>query len=170
MTGPRPAGRPWTPAEEAKLRELIISRVKVDLIAKKLKRSPGAAPIRRYLATASPVTAVRRQWSGAWIGAWGGSLKHIVLVEAVAEDGAALVVYAVGDNPSFGVQRTWRLPEGIASSGRYQFRGRNIRRAQINAKEVRLALEADQPKNDKFGPVKGGLSKSEGGVISSLHH
>jgi hypothetical protein len=43
MTGPRPAGRPWTPAEEAQLRELIISRVKVGLIAKKLKRSPGAA-------------------------------------------------------------------------------------------------------------------------------
>ena len=42
MTGPRPAGRPWTPGEEAQLRELIISRVKVGLIAKKLKRSPGA--------------------------------------------------------------------------------------------------------------------------------
>ena len=42
MTGPRPAGRPWTPTEEAQLRELIISRVKVGLIAKKLKRSPGA--------------------------------------------------------------------------------------------------------------------------------
>jgi hypothetical protein len=42
MTGPRPAGRPWTPAEEAQVRELILSRVKVGLIAKKLKRSPGA--------------------------------------------------------------------------------------------------------------------------------
>ena len=42
MTGPRPAGRPWAPAEEAQLRELIISRVKVGLIAKKPKRSPGA--------------------------------------------------------------------------------------------------------------------------------
>jgi hypothetical protein len=42
MTGPRPAGRPWTAAEEAQLRELIISRVKVGVIAKTLKRSPGA--------------------------------------------------------------------------------------------------------------------------------
>ena len=42
MTGPRPAGRPWTPAEDAQLRELILSRVKVGLIAKKLKRSSGA--------------------------------------------------------------------------------------------------------------------------------
>jgi hypothetical protein len=42
MTGPRPAGRPWTPAEEAQLHDLILSRVKIGLIAKKLKRSPGA--------------------------------------------------------------------------------------------------------------------------------
>src|SRR5580692_3312206 len=42
MVGPRPAGRPWTPAEEAQLRKLIASKVKVSLIAKKLKRSPGA--------------------------------------------------------------------------------------------------------------------------------
>jgi len=42
MTGPRPAGRPWTLAEDTQLRELVASRVKVGLIAKKLKRSPGA--------------------------------------------------------------------------------------------------------------------------------
>jgi hypothetical protein len=42
MTGPRPAGRPWTPTEDAQLREFVISSVKVSLIAKKLKRSPGS--------------------------------------------------------------------------------------------------------------------------------
>jgi hypothetical protein len=42
MTGPQPAGRRWTRAEETQLRELIVSKVKVGLIAKKLKRSPGA--------------------------------------------------------------------------------------------------------------------------------
>ena len=42
MTGPRPAGRPWTRAETAQLHELIASGVKVSLIARKLKRSPGA--------------------------------------------------------------------------------------------------------------------------------
>jgi hypothetical protein len=42
MTGPRPAGHPWTRAEEAELRELIAAKVKVVQIAKKLKRSPGA--------------------------------------------------------------------------------------------------------------------------------
>jgi hypothetical protein len=42
MVGPRPAGRPWTPAEEVQLRSLVASKIKVDLIARKLKRSPGA--------------------------------------------------------------------------------------------------------------------------------
>ena len=42
MVGPRPAGRLWTPAEEAQLRKLIASKIKIGLIARKLKRSPGA--------------------------------------------------------------------------------------------------------------------------------
>ena len=42
MTGPRPAGRPWTQAEVAQLHELIASGAKVGLIARKLKRTPGA--------------------------------------------------------------------------------------------------------------------------------
>jgi hypothetical protein len=42
MTGPRPAGRPWTRAEVAKLHELIASGVTVGLIARKPRRSPGA--------------------------------------------------------------------------------------------------------------------------------
>jgi len=42
MTGPRPAGRPWTRAELAQLHELIAAGAKVGLIARKLKRSPGA--------------------------------------------------------------------------------------------------------------------------------
>jgi len=35
-------GRPWTQTEVAQLHELIASGVKVSLIARKLKRSPGA--------------------------------------------------------------------------------------------------------------------------------
>jgi hypothetical protein len=50
MTGPRPAGRPWTPTEDAQLHELAVSGVKVGLIAKKLKRSPGAIYARINLA------------------------------------------------------------------------------------------------------------------------
>jgi hypothetical protein len=61
MTGPRPAGRPWTPAEEAQLRELILSRVKVGLIAKKLNRSPGAVYARINSLKKSPHDAFGRQ-------------------------------------------------------------------------------------------------------------
>jgi hypothetical protein len=41
MTGPRPAGLPWTQAEIAQFHELFASGAKVGLIARKLKRSPG---------------------------------------------------------------------------------------------------------------------------------
>jgi dienelactone hydrolase len=51
--------------------------------------------------------AVQRQWAGVWVGAWGGTLKHILLVESVAEDGTARVVYSIGDNPFFGIRRAW---------------------------------------------------------------
>jgi hypothetical protein len=37
-----PGGAPWALTEDAQLREFVVSRVKVSLIAKKLKRSPGA--------------------------------------------------------------------------------------------------------------------------------
>jgi hypothetical protein len=39
MTGPRPAGRPWSRAEVVQLRELIATGVKVGLVPRKLKRS-----------------------------------------------------------------------------------------------------------------------------------
>jgi hypothetical protein len=48
MTGPRPAGRPWTQTEVAQLHRLIASGAKVGLIARKLKRSPGAIYSRIY--------------------------------------------------------------------------------------------------------------------------
>ena len=56
-----------------------------------------------------------QQWGGVWVGAWGGSLKHLLLVESISEDGAARVVYAVGDNPRAGIQRRWLRLEGMAS-------------------------------------------------------
>jgi hypothetical protein len=42
MTGPRPAGRAWTQTEVAQLHCLIASGANVGLIARKLKRTPGA--------------------------------------------------------------------------------------------------------------------------------
>lgn len=54
MTGPRPAGRTWTRAEVAQLHELLAAGVKVGLIARKLKRSPGAIHARISLFKKTP--------------------------------------------------------------------------------------------------------------------
>jgi dienelactone hydrolase len=59
-----------------------------------------------------------RQWVGVWVGAWGGNLKHILLVESVTADGSARVVYAIGDYPSFGIKREWSRHEATLSGRR----------------------------------------------------
>jgi hypothetical protein len=48
-----------------------------------------------------------KRFSGAWVGAWGGQLHHILIVESVMADGKAHVVYAVGDTPAANVRRQW---------------------------------------------------------------
>jgi hypothetical protein len=53
-------------------------------------------------------SAVQQQWSGVWVGAWDGTLKHILLVESVSEDGKAKIVYANGENPFANMQPNWR--------------------------------------------------------------
>ena len=45
------------------------------------------------------LTAAPGPFSGAWVGRWGGELKHILIVRGVAPDGKADVIYAVGDRP-----------------------------------------------------------------------
>jgi hypothetical protein len=42
MTGPRPAGRPWTPEEDDQLRSMLDAGTKTGLIARELTRSLGA--------------------------------------------------------------------------------------------------------------------------------
>jgi hypothetical protein len=47
MTGPRPAGRPWTSADDDQLRAMLKSGIKAAPIAQKLKRSIGAIRTRK---------------------------------------------------------------------------------------------------------------------------
>jgi dienelactone hydrolase len=54
-------------------------------------------------------------WKQAWVGLWGGSLKHVLIVESVSDDGTARVVYAVGDNPYIGIKQRWLRLEGTVS-------------------------------------------------------
>jgi len=48
------------------------------------------------------------RFSGAWVGAWGGQLRHVLVVEYVLADGSANVVYAVGESPAANVRPQWR--------------------------------------------------------------
>ncbi len=47
MIGPRPAGQPWTPAEDAQLLALLDSKMDRASIARKLKRTVSAIAKRR---------------------------------------------------------------------------------------------------------------------------
>src|ERR1700733_4689952 len=76
---------------------------------------PGDAEVATVVEAAP---AELRQWAGVWVGAWGGTLKHVLLVESVAAGGSARVVYAVGDNPWFGIQRAWSRHEATVSGRR----------------------------------------------------
>jgi hypothetical protein len=49
MTGPRPAGRPWTLTDDDMLRKLKASGMNQRLIAQKMKRSIGAIQSRIFL-------------------------------------------------------------------------------------------------------------------------
>src|SRR3954467_4223759 len=71
---------------------------------------------------------------GGWVGAWDDALKHILVVEEVRADGAARVVFAVGDNPAFGIAKAYRRLDatlsgdtlaifGAAFSARYVLEG-----------------------------------------------
>jgi hypothetical protein len=66
------------------------------------------------VAATTPGSAFQ-QWSGVWVGMWGSSPKHILLVESISEDGTARVVYAIGDSPYAGIQPRWLRFEGIVS-------------------------------------------------------
>ncbi len=76
---------------------------------------PGDARVATVVAT-DP--AELRQWAGVWVGAWGGTLKHVLLVESVTADGSARVVYAIGDNPWLGIRRAWSRYEATVAGRR----------------------------------------------------
>ncbi|MEA2907417.1 MAG: hypothetical protein QOI12_4804 [Alphaproteobacteria bacterium] len=47
----------------------------------------------------------QQRFLGAWVGRWGGALKHILMVESVQPDGSASVIYAWGDSPGLNITR-----------------------------------------------------------------
>ena len=57
---------------------------------------------------AGPNSDVHRLFSGAWVGSWGDTLKHILVVERISDQGEASVIYAVGDLATAGRVRSWK--------------------------------------------------------------
>jgi hypothetical protein len=53
--GPRPAGQPWTPAEDAQLLALLDSKMEIASIARKLKRTVPAIRKRRVILNERPL-------------------------------------------------------------------------------------------------------------------
>jgi dienelactone hydrolase len=68
--------------------------------------------------TVESQSPLQRRWSGVWIGVWGGSTKHILVVESLAEDGTARVIYSIGDNPLLGIQPAWSRHKATVTEDR----------------------------------------------------
>lgn len=56
---------------------------------------------------AADVPADTARFLGAWIGVWGDAIRHVLVVESVAADGRARVVYAIADSAFARAYRSW---------------------------------------------------------------
>lgn len=65
--------------------------------------------------SAGPGSGLHRRFSGAWVGSWGDTLKHVLVVEGISDQGEATVVYAVGDLATAGIVRSWNRYKGTLS-------------------------------------------------------
>jgi dienelactone hydrolase len=59
-------------------------------------------------------TALKR-WSGVWVGSWNGSLKHILVVERIADDGVPSIVFAEANNPYTRKEANWHRMDAVLS-------------------------------------------------------
>src|SRR5262245_16004902 len=86
----------------------------VDLLIDGVPLPPDA----KAASPAESQSPLQRKWSGVWIGAWGGNLKHILIVESVTADGTARVVYSIGDNPLLGIAPAWTRHKAMVTDDR----------------------------------------------------
>ena len=69
-------------------------------------RLVDGVPIPNDAKVVPPSAAVpenQQRFLGAWVGRWGGGLKHILIVESLQLDGSASVIYGWGDNPGLNI-------------------------------------------------------------------
>lgn len=102
-------------------------------------------------------TDLQRHWSGVWVGAWDGILKHILLVERIGEDGSARVVYAVGKNPYTGADGRWSRLDAVASGNALTVRGGQFTATYEMDDDEQLSAVYKA----RFRPVRADMSKTD---------
>jgi dienelactone hydrolase len=100
-----------------------------------------------------PGTARDHPLLGVWVGdAWSGVLPHLLVVESVASDGRATVVYAVGDGPEWKITPGWSRVTARIADGALSFTQRG------GAAKVRYALTPDGRLEGAFSTDRSGAS------------
>jgi hypothetical protein len=89
-------------------------------------------------AASQPASETQKRLLGAWAGAWGGFLRHILIVEDIRPDGEASVVYAIGDSPAANITRQWSRHKGTVSGDTLTLAG-NFATYQLTTAEMLLA-------------------------------
>lgn len=77
-------------------------------------------------ANLTPAADGSSKFAGVWIGSWDGVLKHILVVESIAADGAARVIYAVADHPQGRFKRAWRRRDAVVDEDSLTVNGENF--------------------------------------------
>src|SRR5262249_21541955 len=77
-------------------------------LPKQLEMQPPAANVPSTIA----------DFHGAWVGTWGDDLRHVLVVESVAADGKAAVIFSHADSPAFSVWAGWERTEAIIADSR----------------------------------------------------
>ena len=61
----------------------------------------------KIAARSSAAPESHKRFLGAWVGTWGGGLRHVLIVEDIRSDGEASVVYAIGDYAAANIKPAW---------------------------------------------------------------
>jgi dienelactone hydrolase len=69
------------------------------------------------MAPGPDVPASLAAFRGAWVGTWEDEFRNILVVERIAADGRASVVYAWADSAFYGVSRGWMRTEAKIANG-----------------------------------------------------
>jgi dienelactone hydrolase len=124
-------------------------------------------PLPDDLRLAPPGAARDHPMLGVWVGdAWSGVLPHVLVVESVASDGQATVVYAIGDAPEWKIAPAWSRVTARIADGALSFTQRG------GAARARYALTPDGRLEGHFDTDRAGalvvLRRVEPGTREAL--